>query len=86
MNMLDIVKVKKSIREKLNRYFDCSDTYNSDNLIEDVRYIILDANDGKPLHTVESKYLKSIIEAINSYDNFDTYTMPMLIETIDYLT
>ena len=86
MNMLDIVKVKKSIREKLNRYFDCSETYSCYDLVEDIRSIILDANDNKPLHTVESEYLKAVIEAINSYDNFDTYTMPMLIETIDYLT
>lgn len=84
--MLDIDEVKKSIRENLNRYFDCSDTYNSDDLVEDIRSIILDATDNKPLHTVESEYLKAIIEAINSYDNFDTYTMSMLIETIDELT
>lgn len=84
--MLDIVEIKKSIRENLNRYFDCSDTYNSDDLVEDVRSIILDTTDDKPLHTVESEYLKAIIEAINSYDNFDTYTMSMLIETIDELT
>lgn len=84
--MLDIVKVKKTIREKLNRYFDCPETYNCYDLVEDVRSIILDANDGKPLHTVESEYLKAVIEAINSYDNFDTYTMSMLIETIDCLT
>ena len=58
--MLDIVKVKKSIREKLNRYFDCSETYNCYDLVEDVRSIILDANDNKPLHTVESEYLKAI--------------------------
>jgi hypothetical protein len=84
--MLDINEIKKSIRENLNRYFDCSDTYNSDDLVEDVRSIILDATDNKPLHTVESEYLKEIIEAINSYDNCDTYTMSMLIETIDELT
>lgn len=84
--MLDIVEVKKSIRENLNRYFDCSDTYNCYDLVEDVRSIILDATDNKPLHTVESEYLKSIIEAINNYDNLYSYTMSMLIETIDYLT
>lgn len=84
--MLDIDEVKKTIRENLNRYFDCSDTYNSDDLVDDVRSIILDATDDKPLHTVESDYLKEIIEAINSYDNCDTYTISMLIETIDYLT
>lgn len=84
--MLDIDEVKKSIREKLNRYFDCSNTYNSDDLVEDVRSIILGATNDKPLYSVESDYLKAIIEAINSYDNFDTYTMSMLIETIDYLT
>jgi hypothetical protein len=83
--MLDINEVKKSIRENLNRYFDCSDTYKSDDLIEDVRSIILDATDNKPL-SAESEYLKDIIEAINSYDNYDTYTISMLIETIDYLT
>jgi hypothetical protein len=84
--MLDINEIKKSIRENLNRYFDCSDTYNSDDLVEDVRSIILDATDNKPLHTVETDYLKEIIEAINSYDNCDTYTISMLIETIDELT
>lgn len=84
--MLDINEVKKSIRENLNRFFDCSDTYNSDDLVEDIRSIILDATDNKPLHTVESEYLKSIIEAINNYDNLYSYTMSMLIETIDYLT
>jgi hypothetical protein len=84
--MLDINEIKKSIRENLNRYFDCTDTYNSDDLVEDVRSIILDATDNKPLHTVESEYLKEIIEEINSYDNCDTYTMSMLIETIDELT
>lgn len=84
--MLDIVEVKKSIRENLNRYFDCSDTYNCYDLVEDIRSIILDITDNKPLHTVESEYLKAIIEAINTYDNYDTYTMSMLIETIDYLT
>ena len=84
--MLDIVEVKKSIRENLNRYFDFSDTYNCYDLVEDIRSIILDATDNKPLHTVESEYLKAIIEAINTYDSYDTYTMSMLIETIDYLT
>lgn len=84
--MLDIVEVKKSIRENLNRYFDYSDTYNCYDLVEDIRSIILDTTDNKPLYTVESEYLKAIIEAINTYDNYDTYTMSMLIETIDYLT
>jgi hypothetical protein len=84
--MLAIDEVKKSIRENLNRYFDCSDTYNCYDLVEDVRSIILDATDNKPLYTVETEYLKNIIEAINSYDNFDAYTMSILIETIDELT
>jgi hypothetical protein len=84
--MLDIDEVKKSIRENLNRYFDCSDTYNCYDLVEDVRSIILDATDNKPLHTVETEYLKNIIEAINYYDTLDAYTMSMLIETIDELT
>ena len=84
--MLDINIIKKSIRENLNRYFDCSDTYNSDDLVEDIRSIILDATDNKPLHTVESEYLKDIIEAINSYDTYDSYTVSMLIEAIDALT
>lgn len=84
--MLDIVEIKKSIREKLNRFFDCSDIYSSVDLVEDVRSIILDATNDKPLYTVETEYLKNIIEAINSYDNCDTYTIFMLIETIDELT
>lgn len=84
--MLDIDEVKKSIRENLNRYFDCFDTYNSDDLVEDIRSIILDATDNKPLHTVETEYLKDIIEAINSYDNCDTYTISMLVKIIDDLT
>lgn len=84
--MLDINIVKKSIREKLDRFFDCSDTYNSNDFVEDVRLVILDATDNKPLHTVESEYLKDIIEAINSYDTYDSYTVSMLIEAIDALT
>lgn len=84
--MLDIVEIKKSIRENLNRYFDCFDTYNSDDLVEDVRSTILNATNDKPLYNVETEYFKDIIEAINSYDNCDTYTISMLIKTIDDLT
>jgi len=83
--MLNIIEVKKSIRENLNRYFDCSDTYNSDDLVEDIRSIIFDVTNDKPL-SAESEYLKDIIEAIDSYDSCSTYTKSMLIETIDDLT